>query len=394
MITILRILFAATAVLLLVPVTILFTEVVVAVTARQAIMSQRRRRERPPVAVLMPAHDEALVIASTLDSLRAELHESDRVLVVADNCSDDTAAVAARHGAEVIERIDSARRGKGYAIDFGIRHFAAHPPEVVLVIDADCRIEAGSIDLLVESCVLSGRPVQALYLMDTPPAAGIMTRIAAFAWVVKNVVRATGMHRLRLPCQLMGTGMAFPWRCISRVELATGDIVEDVRLGIALTRAAMPPLFCPAARVTSIFPTSNEGFRSQRTRWEHGHLNIALTAPALLVEAVAARNMALAGLALDLCVPPLALLLLVVAAFWAVSVVFYILTRAALPLGVTTAALVLLALSVLLAWLRYGRQVISLRELALAGVYAVWKIPLYARFLYSRQSRWVRSKRD
>jgi hypothetical protein len=104
--------------------------------------------------------------------------------------------------------------------------------------------------------------------------------------------------------------------------------------------------------------------------------------------------MALAALALDLCVPPLALLLLVVAAFWAVSVVFYILTRAALPLGFTTSAVVLLALSVLLAWLRYGRQVISLRELAFAGVYAVWKIPLYARFLYSRQSRWVRSKRD
>ena len=110
MITILRILFAATAVLLLVPVAILFTEVVVAVTARQAIMSQRRRRERPPVAVLMPAHDEALVIAGTLDSLRAELHGSDRVLVVADNCSDDTAVVAVRHGAE--EQLSATTRDR------------------------------------------------------------------------------------------------------------------------------------------------------------------------------------------------------------------------------------------------------------------------------------------
>ena len=236
--------------------------------------------------------------------------------------------------------------------------------------------------------------MQARNLMHTPANAGIMTRIAAFAWVVKNVVRASGMHRLGLPCQLMGTGMAFPWRCISNVDLATGDIVEDVRLGITLTRAAMPPLFCPAARVTSFFPTSNEAFRTQRTRWEHGHLKVALSAPLLILQGVATRNVALIGLALDLLVPPLALLLLLVAGLWGLSALWYVATRSALPFDVTTATMLLLAAAVLLAWLRYGRTIITLRELAFGAVYAVWKIPLYARFVLSRQSQWIRSKRD
>jgi cellulose synthase/poly-beta-1,6-N-acetylglucosamine synthase-like glycosyltransferase len=395
LITLVHILFTGVAVLLLAPAAIFSIEVLLAVITRQhTVMSQRNGRERAPIAVLMPAHDEATVIASTLATLRAELRSSDRLLVVADNCSDDTATVAARAGAEVVERMDSARRGKGYAIDFGIRHLSARPPGIVVIIDADCRIDAGSIDLLVQECTESGRPVQALYLMQTPPRAGILTRIAAFAWVVKNVVRATALHRLRLPCQLMGSGMAFPWRCITHVDLATGDIVEDVILGIALVRAGMPPVFCPAAKVTSVFPTSNEGFRNQRTRWEHGHLGVALSAPSLLVQGVAARNVPLIGLALDLCVPPLALLLLLGSAFWTLTALLYFLTGAALPLDITTVTVLLLGLSVLLAWARYGREVITLPELALAVVYAAWKIPLYARFLISRQLQWVRSKRE
>jgi cellulose synthase/poly-beta-1,6-N-acetylglucosamine synthase-like glycosyltransferase len=394
LITLLHILFTGVALLLLAPAAIFCIEVLFSITSPKAVRRHRGVSERPPIAVLMPAHDEASVIANTLDSLGAELRMSDRLLVVADNCSDDTAALAARHGAEVIERFDSAQLGKGYAIDFGITHLSARPPDIVLIIDADCRIEAGSIDLLAERCSELGRPVQALYLMQTPARAGIMTRIAAFAWVVKNLVRPTALHRLGLPCQLMGSGMAFPWRCITRVDLATGDIVEDVLLGIALARAGMPALFCPAAIVTSVFPTSNEGFRSQRTRWEHGHLKVALSAPAVLAQGIATRNVPLIGLALDLCVPPLALLLLLASSFWTLTALFYFLTRIALPLDITSAAVLLLGLSVLLAWIRYGREVITLGELAFAVVYAVWKIPLYARFLIARQLQWVRSKRD
>jgi hypothetical protein len=56
--------------------------------------------------------------------------------------------IAARAGAEVIERFDPDRRGKGYALDFGVRHLSTRPPEIVVIVDADCIVEGDAIDRL------------------------------------------------------------------------------------------------------------------------------------------------------------------------------------------------------------------------------------------------------
>jgi cellulose synthase/poly-beta-1,6-N-acetylglucosamine synthase-like glycosyltransferase len=389
----LEILLGGAALLVLLPVTVLFVEVLLAVTSRGSAVVQLG--ERPRLAVVMPAHNEASIIADTLRSIVPQLSKSDRLIVVADNCSDETAAIATAEGAEVIVRTHLTLRGKGYALDFGVRHLERDAPDVVIIIDADCQVGAGAIDRLARLCGQTARPVQALYLMHSPKGGGLKTRIAEFAWVVKNQVRPTGLHRLGLPCQLMGTGMAFPWVCISTARLATGHIVEDLKLGIDLARAGTPPLFCPEALVTSQFPTSSEGIQSQRTRWEHGHLGVILSdAPRLFLGSLAPLNADLMALALDLSVPPLALATLYAVAVWVASAFFYGFTRVQLPLDMATTAAVLLALSVLLSWGRYGRRIISLGSLALAGVYALWKIPVYARFLVARQLGWVRSKRD
>src|SRR6185437_5136334 len=105
----------------------------------------RDHRADARIAVLVPAHDEGTGLVPTLADVRQQLHTSDRLLVVADNCSDDTAAVAAKNGAEVIERHDLARRGKGYALDFGIKHLSSAPPDILIMVDADCRIAHGTI---------------------------------------------------------------------------------------------------------------------------------------------------------------------------------------------------------------------------------------------------------
>jgi cellulose synthase/poly-beta-1,6-N-acetylglucosamine synthase-like glycosyltransferase len=379
--------------LLLVPVSVLCVEVLVALTQRTGKAQGTHARLR--VAVIMPAHNETMVIARTLRALVPQLQGSDRLIVVADNCSDDTADVARKEWAEVIERTDPIRRGKGYALDFGVRHLESDPPEVVIIVDADCQVAEGSIACLAGLCGATGRPVQALYLMNAPEGAGLKTRIAQFAWVVKNQVRPSGLHGLGLPCQLMGTGMAFSWPCIRSAALATSHIVEDLKLGLDLARAGLPPLFCPEALVTSEFPTSSEGVRQQRKRWEHGHLGVILVeAPRMLLSAATRLNPGLAALALDLSVPPLALLVLLISALWVLSTVFYLFTGARFPIGVASVEMLVVALTVLLSWARYGRGILSASDLAFSVVYAVSKIPLYARFLVARQLAWVRSDRD
>jgi cellulose synthase/poly-beta-1,6-N-acetylglucosamine synthase-like glycosyltransferase len=350
---------------------------------------------RPRVAVLVPAHNEAAGITATLQAILDQLSASDRVLVVADNCEDTTALAAAAAGAEVIERSDPIRRGKGYALDFGLLHLHAAPPEVLLIIDADCKLHPGGIDLLSRSAMETGCPIQSLDLMQAPPNASIKTRIAEFAWLVKNWVRPLGSQRLGVPCQLMGTGMAFPWALISNAQLANSELVEDMKLGIDLALAGHPPVFCVDALVTSQFPESAPAVDSQRTRWEHGHLGMILQhAPRLIVRALLRGDLRLLGLALDLAVPPLALLVVMISSVFAVAFAGYWLGLSVFPLLLASAAIGLLTLTVLLAWLGWGRRVLPFADLLSVPLYVLGKAPIYLKFWTKRQKDWVRTGRD
>jgi len=107
---------------------------------------KRRQPARPGSApprtvVLVPAHNEQAVIRATLDNLRGELDAHTELLVIADNCEDATPEIAEAAGARVVRRVDPSRRGKGYAIEFGLAELAKEPPEIVVIVDADCRVE-------------------------------------------------------------------------------------------------------------------------------------------------------------------------------------------------------------------------------------------------------------
>ncbi|MEZ5659775.1 MAG: glycosyltransferase family 2 protein [Burkholderiaceae bacterium] len=351
---------------------------------------------RPRIAVLIPAHDEAAGIGRTIANVRAQLMPADMLLVVADNCSDDTAAVAAAAGAIVVERHDPDRRGKGYALDFGVRALGEDPPDCLLIVDADCLLSAGSIERLARVSVDADRPAQALYLCHVPEGiTRVGARIAEFAFIVKNHVRPRGLAALGLPCTLTGTGMAFPWSLIANVPLASGDLAEDMMLGSELAVRGHAPVFVEAARVDSEFPGSEEGGQGQRRRWEHGHLQTIMAhVPRMLRAAVTRRNWQLLASALDLAVPPLALLVSLQGLLTIVSAGFAFAGGGLAPLTVALLAFAALAVAGLSAWFAHGRHVLSGAMLWLAPVYALRKLPLYVGYLFARQSTWLRTRRD
>lgn len=377
----------------LVLVCVLVVQVMMAIMTRP--MPGTFQGTRSHVAVLVPAHNEVVVIAGTLASILPQLVEGDRILVVADNCSDETANIARKLGAEVIERTDPVCRGKGYALDFGVRWLRDDAPEVVIIIDADCQVHPGTIDRLVRTCVETSRPVQALYLMCSPDDAGLKTRIAEFAWMVKNQVRPLGNHRLGLPCQLMGTGMAFPWPAISKVALASGHIVEDMKLGIDLALAGYPTIFCPDAKITSYFPGDKTAEGAQRMRWEHGHLSVILhELPRLFSGALRERNIGLFGLAVDLMVTPLSLLALIIVIVLSLNTMLFLVENILWPLNLSLITFCLFTIAIFIAWYGWGRKVVSFLSLLMIPYYVLSKIPLYLRFLTKRQSTWVKTGRD
>jgi cellulose synthase/poly-beta-1,6-N-acetylglucosamine synthase-like glycosyltransferase len=381
--------------LLSIPVLVLLIEVAACVLLRR-VRQPTNSSTRPCVAVLIPAHNEGSGLLPTIQDVQSQLRPNDRLLVVADNCSDDTAAVAKAGGCEIIERHDSLRIGKGFALDYGLRHLSCKPPEIVIVIDADCRIDPGSIDQLARECTRTSRPAQALDLMVQSENSPIDHCVAEFAWRLKNWVRPLGLLSLNMPCQLMGTGMAFPWAVIWSAELASGEVVEDLRLGIDLAAAGKAPVFCPAARVTSVFPSSIEAASGQRERWEGGQLRIIIkTAPKMLLAAVEQRNLGLLVLVFDLLIPPLTVLicLLIVDLFCAI-IAWLALSQSA-PVLISLVNLLALSAALVLAWDKFGRDILTSDRFFLVFKYALSKMGLYIR-MYSRKRSpsWIRTERD
>jgi cellulose synthase/poly-beta-1,6-N-acetylglucosamine synthase-like glycosyltransferase len=377
--------------------------------AAQCLLGSLPRRPRPPaedarlrMAVVVPAHDEAAGIAGTVRDLLPQLAAGDRLVVVADNCADDTAAVAraaANDGGgasatTVLERRDAARRGKGHALAHALAHLDAAPPDVVVFVDADCRIAGGSLRGLAAFAAAARRPAQAEYLLAAPPQATPLARLGAFAVLVRNRVRPRGLARLGLPCQITGSGFALPWALTAHVRGLGGDIVEDLALGLTTAAAGAPCRACPDVRVTSVLPGSDDEAARQRRRWEHGQLATAWRrAPGLVLHGLLGRP-ALLALGLDLLVPPLALLVLLLTGAFGVALAVGALTGQWLAATVAGGALGAVAAATLVAWAAHARGVLPVRDLARIPFYVVWKLPLYLGLWRGRETTWRRTARD
>jgi len=394
--TVVSCLLAIVAGFLATSVAVYFLEIIAAVAlSRWQSPLLPNKGHRQPIAVLVPAHNEGTGLLPTLANIQRQLRPGDRLLVVADNCSDDTAAVARGNGAEVVERNDPTKLGKGFALDCGVRHLGSNPPEIVIIVDADCKLADGALDHLAHACATTGRPVQALYLMTAPIDSQINHQVAEFSWRVKNWLRPLGLRALGLPCQLMGTGMAFPWGVIRSADLANGQIVEDLKLGLDLAIAGHPPVFCPAARVTSEFASSAMGAGTQRKRWEQGHLEMIFkTAPRLLATAIARRDRNLLAVALDLAVPPLSLLGMLVLGIFGLSLWPAISGYSFVALAIGTTSLIAFMIATVVAWLKCGRDVVPPSALLLIPSYAFRKLKLYRQFFSGKiDSNWIRTDR-
>nr|WP_228056521.1 glycosyltransferase family 2 protein [Microcoleus sp. LEGE 07076] len=384
----------AIALILLIPVAVLFLECSAAFFSGFGPTAETQE-PRPKVAVLIPAYNEAAGIAATISTILPQLTNRDRLLVIADNCTDSTAEIARNSGASAIERHDTERKGKGYALDFGLQSIASDPPEVVIMVDADCICEPDSIDKLARAAMAQQRPVQATYLMEQPPDPTPKDSISALAFLVKNLVRPSGLKQLGYPTLLTGTGMAFPWLIIRDVPLASSNIVEDMQMSLDLAIAGHPTVFCPQARVTGCLPQQQEAAKTQRTRWEHGHLQTLLTqTPRLATASIEQQRFDLMAIALDLSIPPLSLLVAIWLAAFAASILAAIIGASAIPAILLGVQGLLILVSIVSAWAKFGRADISGATLLSVPFYILWKIPLYLGFILKRQTKWVRTERD
>jgi len=189
--------------------------------------------------------------------------------------------------------------------------------------------------------------------------------------------------------------MALPWSIIQSVSLASSNIVEDMQMSLDLAIAGHPTVFCPEAKVTGCLPQQQEAAKSQRTRWEHGHLQTLLTqTPRLAKASVEQKRFDLLAIALDLSIPPLSLLVAIWVAAFATSLLAAAFGTSPIPAVFLGVQGLLILVSIVGAWAKFGRGDISGSTLLSVPFYILWKIPLYLGFILKRQTKWVRTERD
>jgi cellulose synthase/poly-beta-1,6-N-acetylglucosamine synthase-like glycosyltransferase len=346
-------------------------------------------------AVIVPAHNEALGIASMLTNLQSSVSENFSTLVIADNCTDNTAAIARRLSVNVVERQNLVQRGKGYALDFARDVLRKDPPATVIILDADCLIDGISLQALASTAQQMRRAVQAVYLLEPAPSAPALVQVSSFAFLIKNLVRQRALQRLAGSVHLTGTGMCLPWEQFDVADLATPSIVEDMRLGIELARSGRHPILIEEAVVWSAH-ADQANTLEQRSRWEGGYLALAgATAPGLIgrgLQTFSARTL-FAGL--DLLVPPLALLtMLDTVALAAVVLLATFGATSWLPALLLGGIGGLAVVALLLAWWREGRAFLSPAALLRLPLYPLWKIPMYLKLVRSGAPKnWQRTER-
>ena len=353
-------------------------------------------------AIVIPAHNEELSIAACVRTLLAAAIPGTAVYVIADNCTDATAAVAHAAGATVLERINLSLRGKGYALDHAFRTLASlsPAPDCVLVVDADTQVAPNFISAASAALRGGAAAVQSRYLVANPEQ-NTRTRLMALALRAFNVVRPLGRERLGLSAGIFGNGFGLRRETLSRVPYTAASVVEDLEYHLNLVRAGLRVVFLNQTTVFGEMPTGAQASKTQRSRWEGGRLRMAVEhAPALALEILSFRFTCLEPL-LELLLLPLAfhVLLLLVAASTPLAPVRII--------GLAGLGVVLVHLLAAIAANRgaasegatnlAGGSVSSdLAALASAPFYVLWKLLLIPTLLRSsrRSNDWVRTARN
>ena len=248
---------------------------VLAATTYLALLALLARRAPAPPSgrgvrfdLVVPAHDEEAGIAQTVRSLLAIDYPAElyRVVVVADNCSDQTARRASEAGARVLKRTDPERRGKGHALAFAFERLGEEGvADAFVVVDADTLVSPNLLGAFASRIQAGASALQADYGVRNPESSW-RTRLLHLGFTLFHEVRSSGRERLGLSCGLRGNGMAFTRSVLAEVPHDAFSVVEDVEYGIRLGLAGHRVHYVGEAQVLGEMPASERATRSQRSR--------------------------------------------------------------------------------------------------------------------------------
>jgi cellulose synthase/poly-beta-1,6-N-acetylglucosamine synthase-like glycosyltransferase len=351
--------------------------------------------------VIVPAHNEEAVIHRVIGSLKQLDWPQDRfrIVVVADNCTDGTAAAARAAGADVIERHDPQLRGKGYALDFAFKASRARArADAVVVIDADAEVSRNLLEAFARRIERGADAVQAHYGVSNT-AVSWRTRLLSIAKAAFHIIRSRARERLGVSCGIRGNGWCVTHRLLECVPYRAFSLTEDLEYGITLGLAGYRVHYADEANADAEMVSGEKDARRQRQRWERGRFQLIRTRTLLLLgAALRQRSRVCLDLALDLVVLPLSYVVLNIVALLVLARLAAVPAPALLPwVWVGVACVAALVLHILRGWQLSGTGMQGLLDLLGAPFFLVWKLAVMLRRPRGGGAgapEWVRTKRE
>jgi 1,2-diacylglycerol 3-beta-glucosyltransferase len=345
--------------------------------------------------IVIPAHNEEAGISAAIRSVLAIDWPSDQfsVVVVADNCTDATAKVAAGAGARVLIRQDTELRGKGYALAYAFRDSRERSwADAVVIIDADSQVSPNLLEAIAVRLEGGEKAVQVHYGVSNIHASW-RTRLMAIALGAFHRVRSRARERLGLSCGIRGNGWGLTHALLEQVPFESFSLAEDVEFGIELGLRGVRIAYADEAWCDGEMVSGGSNARSQRRRWEQGRMAIlrSRTLP-LLKQAVATRSLICLDLAMDLLVLPLSYVALIAAALTAAGWLSTPVGNSSTWFWLGPLCCAALMLYVLRGWQLSNTGMRGLLDLLRAPFFLLWK--LVVMFRRQRTTEWVRTNRE
>ncbi|MGI9861337.1 glycosyltransferase [Moorella naiadis] len=239
-------------------------------------------------AVLFPAHNEEGVIAASIASVKNCRYPKElfNVYVIADNCTDRTAALARQAGAIALERQDP-QRGKQHALKWAFNAIDLEKYDAVVILDADNRVDSGFLSALDSELQKGNKVVQGYLETLNPNDSWITANYAYMFWYICRLNMARSL--LGLSSWLAGTGFCISTDVIKRIGWRVETLTDDVEYTCQLILAGERIKFAPGAVVYDQKPLLLENSMRQRLRWIRGQTQVTMKyLPRLAVQAVKA----------------------------------------------------------------------------------------------------------
>jgi cellulose synthase/poly-beta-1,6-N-acetylglucosamine synthase-like glycosyltransferase len=346
--------------------------------------------------VVVPAHNESTVITRTVASLKALDWPADfmRIIVVADNCTDDTAELARSAGAHVIERTNENLRGKGYALSYAFQaSIRDAKASAVVIVDADAEVSKNLLEAFAVRIEDGEQALQAHYGVLNPMASW-RTRLITIAKGSFHIVRSRAREKLGVSCGIRGNGWCVTHSLLQAVPYQAYSLTEDLEYGIDLGMKGYRVAYCDEAHSDADMVTGEQIASKQRSRWEAGRFQLirSKTLP-LLATAIKKRSLICLDLAFDLMVLPLtyvvlnilALILVAIALSWSIGT-----SNVFLLIGFISFLSVVAY--VLRGWQLSGIGWQGIKDFAMVPSFLLWKLLVIVRGRQS--SEWVRTDRE